>query len=457
MGRGRPRDNHPSDEFLAAILTEMEANGISQTALADRSLICRKGKLVPVNRGTTSRFIRGTIPVPADIRSAYMDTVGMPAEQRARFEHSGSPANIGPKPMLIADYSYPQLPSMLRGKTLLHEGFYYDAAREFGRIFRTAEREGDLLLQADSAGRAALVHLEIGNFEEAISWANRSSRSCSQYVGVPLGEIIHTATPLLAAPSGDALAARILSDTLHNHCQVLVRQMIYCGRPESEPIARLGLERALELDRRLGLAQPAGNDLRCQAVLEISKQSPDPKSAFRLIDECQQNFASGGLFEAHLVKTRAIVQLLGGQTAHGRDWLIQAEEMLRSFPDARGLAMTMFLLSQAILQSSPGMTTKRREALRRILAAAALHPYRIVLDRCQEQARHVNRRELQREMDDLIAGKGYYAAVHRMMAWLAEGSAHQPNDLLFRNIDLMLANGFPRVELPAPDTARIPA
>lgn len=449
MKRGRPSDNHPRDEFLAVMLTQMKAMGISQTALADRSFVWRDGRVVPVNRGTISKFIHGKIPLPPDVRSACMDTVDMPKELRPRFEGGPSSSSHGPRPMLITDYSYPQQPAMIQARTLLHEGFYYRAAREFSRVFHSAETEGNLLLQADSAGRAALVHLEIGNFKEAAAWARRSSANCSEYVGAQLGEIVHTATPFSEAPSGEALAARILSDTLHNYCQVFVRKMLYCGKTQLEQAARLGLRRTLELDRRLGLAQPTGNDIRCLAVLEVAGETPNLKAAIRLIDQCKQNFARGGLFEAHLVKTRAIVQLLAGETAHGRDRLIEAGEMLRLFPDARGLAMTKYLLSAAILQTSSNKATKRREALPQIIAAAALHPYGLVVDRCREQARYANHRDVQGEIDDLIAGNRDYAPVHRMLAWLAEGSRHTSEGLLFRNLELLLAAGFPHVDLPA--------
>jgi tetratricopeptide (TPR) repeat protein len=381
----------------------------------------------------------------------------MPKDQRARFEGEPSSLLRGPKPMLIADYSYPQLSAMLRSKTLLHEGFYYDAARELSRVFQSAESERNLLLQADSAGRAALVHLEIGNFKESATWARRSCASCSESVGVSLGEIVHTASPISTPPSGDALAARILSDTLHNYCQVLVRQMVYYGKMQLEQSAREALRRCLELDHRLGLVQPAGNDIRCLAVVDVAGKSPNLKSAMRLIDECKQNFARGGLFEAHLVKTRAIVRILSGDTARGRDRLVEAEEMLRLFPDGRGLAMTMYLLSDAILRTSSNKSGKRREALRQIIAAAALHPYNLVVDRCREQAQYANRREVQREIDDLVGGKGDYAAVHRMLSWLAEGSSYTSADLLFRNIDLLIARGFPHVELPTGLTSKISA
>jgi len=456
LKRGRPPiDDYPRREFVKTILAELKAQGISQTALSDRSFVRRGEKLVPVNRGTTSRVLSEEIPAPPHIRSAYMDFLGLPPELSMRFERSTAFVALGPKPMLIGDYSYPQQPALLTAKTLIHEGFYFEAAKELKRAFLSAQSSGNILLQADAAGRAALVHLEVSNFKNAAYWAKISAAKCSECAGVSVGEIVRSATSFSPNPSGDALASRILSETLHNYCQGLVRQVVYFERKRLEPAARLWLSRALELDRRLGLAQPAGNDLRCQAVLEVASESPESTSAIRLLDECRQNFFHGGLFEAHLVKTRAIIDLLIGQKRLGLDRLIQAERMLRSFPDGRGLALTMYLLSEEIVRRSLDNPEKRREALRTILSAAALHPYTPVVDRCREQARCTNPRDLQHEIDDLIAGKGSYAVVHRMMTWLAEGSAHSSTDLLFRNIDLMFAAGFPFVELPARTASHI--
>jgi tetratricopeptide (TPR) repeat protein len=328
---------------------------------------------------------------------------------------------------------------------LLHQGFYYAAAREFKRLFSAPENSGDIILQADAAGRAALVYLEIGDFDEALRWAHRSIAKCSQCIGLPVREILRAASRYSADPSQSAsvLACRILSDTLHNRCQILLRQMLYCSHEQLEQPACMALQTSLALDQRLDLSQPAGNDLRCRAVLEIIGRSPDRQSALRLIDECKGNFARGGLFEAHLVKTQGIVFLQSGKPVEGIRRLRKSEEMLSSFPDARGLAFAWYLLSDAILRTSEN----RPEALHYLLSAAALHPYGVAIDRCRRQARYANRRDLQAEIDDLIAGKGQYSAVHRMTDWMAEDSPHTAEDLLFRNIHLMTAGNFPQVEI----------
>jgi hypothetical protein len=233
--------------------------------------------------------------------------------------------------------------------------------------------------------------------------------------------------------------------------------MVYCGKQELEGSARLGLQNSLKLARRLDLAQPSGNDLRCQAVVEVMGESPNPQLALKLIDQCRDNFAPGGLFEAHRVKTAGIIALQTGKLAQARNLFMKAAEMLSPFPDPRGLASARHMLSDAILRASGERlrTSDIRQALHHIIIAAALHPYGVVLERCREQARYANRCDLQAEIDDLIGGRGQYSTVHRMMAWSADGSAYTAQDLFFRNLDLMVAANFPQVEIPNRPVGRL--
>ena len=446
MKRGRPRDEYPVTEFLSFLLAKMRTRGITQTQLAKRS---------GVNRGVVSRTINGVkkgkelCPASRPVRFAFSLALDLSPEEKIRF---CCVPQDGPKPMLIADYRYPRQAVLSQASALLHQGFYYAAAQEFKRVFTLAERSSDSLLQADAAGQAALVDLEMFNFNAAQQWAYKSIAKCSQCIGVPVPEIICTATPYTpdASQSKSILAARILSDTMHNLCQIYVRQMVYCGNHKLEPSARLSLQNSLQLDGRLDLAQPSGNDLRCQAVVEVISKWPNSQLALKLIDQCRDNFAPGGLFEAHRVKTDGIIALHTGKLAQARGLLTKSAEMLSSFLDVRGLASARYMLSDAILRASGERlrTSDIREALRHIISAAALHPYGVVLDRCRQQARDANRRDLQAEIDDLLAGKGQYSVVHRMAAWMADESAYTAQDLFFRNIDLMMSGNFPPVEIP---------
>jgi hypothetical protein len=449
MGAGRRRDNYPVEEFRLAVLANLGTPPrISHNQLADRS---------GVNRGTISKFVNSSPAVPFPVsraaRVAISSTLNFAAEERIYF---CCVAQDGQKPMLIRDYQYPRQAVLSQASALLHQGFYYAAAQEFNRVFSTAEQSGDLLLQADAAGRTALVYLEVDKFNEARRWAYKTIEKCSQCVSMPVSEIIANAPryALDMSPPKSVLAARILSDVLHNLSQVYLRQMFYYGNQSLEQLARIGLQNCLNLNRRLDLAQPSGNDLRCRAVVEAISQPTDVQLALKLIDQCEDNFTNGGLFEAHRVKTGGLIAVQTGHLSNGRDLLTKADQMLSCFPDARGLASARYLLSDATLRTRTS-NNARRQALRYIISAAVLHPYGVVIDRCRQQARHADRRDFQIEIDDLIAGKGLYSAVWRMAGWMAEESQYTAQDLLFRNLDLMLTSNFPQVEIPPHRTAAV--
>lgn len=454
MKRGRPViHEYARHEFVVAALARMRALGISRTALADHSYVRRGDRLRSVNRGTLSRILDERIPAPLDIRITLMTTLQFEPELVARF--SGASCFEDSRPMMIADYRYWQEPAVVPAANLLHQGFYSEAAAELSRVFRAAEQSGDVILQAYTAGHAALVHLEMGEFIDADKWAQRSITKCSKFIGLPVSDIIRTASRLSpeSRPSGEALALRILSETLHNRCQIFARRMLYHDTHDLQDLARRELDTVLALDQRLDFVQPIGNDLRCKAVVEVATDRPNLQSALDLVSECEYHFPAGGLFEAHSRKTRGIITLRTGRPGLARRELIEAEKMLSSFMDARGLAATKYLISTAILRTP----AKARQALPYILAAATLHPYGFVVNRFRQQANLVwfEVRDIQSEIDALIAGKGDYRSVHQMLAWLAQDSPYTAEDLLFRNLALVVAGNFPSVEIPWPASGTI--
>jgi hypothetical protein len=221
--------------------------------------------------------------------------------------------------------------------------------------------------------------------------------------------------------------------------------MLYLRNLESEGLAREALGQSLTFDRRLQLAEPTGNNLRWKAVLEVIGARPDLKSALGLIDESKDMFVPGGLYEAHLINSRGIIYLGTRKRAHGRDLLEEAADRLSWFADARGLALVLYLLSNS--KSRP--SDKIQKSFRRMLAAGALHPHGFLLERCSWEAKRAGAHRLLKEIDNLLDDQNKdYRAVHQMMRQLGYNSPHEPNDLLHRNIGLLLGNDFPYLKLP---------
>lgn len=435
MKRGRkPKNDYPREEFIANVQEDMRRKRITQTSLA---------KQAAVNKGTLSDIFSGDRPASVRDRFAIARFLGWEAERIKKF-CGHLDLDRGPRPHLDDVYDYSQRPELVAARALRPLGFYESAALEAKRAFDVGRDRGDILLGADAAGRMAVVHLEIGNFQQAVRWSEISIQKCCQSVGLSIAEILLAAGPCPTRPTGDFLALRILSDSLHNYCQAFVRQILYFGNSELERRARQCLTCAVELDRRMGLSQPLGNNLRCRAVLEAATNSGNRQLSVRLIDEANDNFPSGGFFQAHSIKTRGIIHLATGRLAHGRDNLLEAEKMLQGFTDLRGLALTMYMTSDAILRTDGD----HRQALRHMLAATVLHPHTFVLDRCRMQARAANRRELQTELDNLVAGKGNYASVHLMLAWVSAKSDLSKDELLLEKLHSMRAGGFPEVAIP---------
>jgi len=446
MKRGRPSDDYPRAEFVETALHRMKALGISQTALADHSQVHRAGRSLQVDRGTVSRIIRGQRPASHDVRLALMRTLEFEPELVARFEGPSRSVGQVSEPKLISDYNFPRRP-LVKAVSLLVRGFYPDAARELKRIFGASADNGDAVLQADAAARMAWLHLEIGDFLNSERWAQRSITTSATFIGASMPEILRCVSrfPSEGSSSKPLTASRILSDALHLRSQILASKMLYVKDEGLNGAVQAGLERSLALDRRLDLPELIGNDLRWKAIMEVTGNQPNLISATKLIDESKDKFVRGGLYEAHWINARGVIQLQAGSLAQAKRLLTDAGEKLSSFTDAPGLALTNYLLSDVVLRTSGN----RREALRHIIAAAALHPYGFLIERCSQQACYSNRRDVQSEIDYLLAGRHDYQIVHQMMARLAHDSPHSPVDLLQRNIDLMLANGFPRVTVPS--------
>jgi len=446
MKTGRRRsEDYDRAAFAKAILEQSRAVGISRTALAKHSLVHgRDNKLAPINKGTISGILFDDRHATPEEREAIMRTLKFSPDLAAKFV--GEDPHTRHAAELITDYNYPR-PPLVEAVQLLVRGFYSDAYRELRRKFGDAVKGDDLILQADAAARMAWLFLEIGDFVKAEPWAQRSIVTSAKVIGLPVAGIIQSAAPVNARSSSSktAIASRILSDAMHLRSQIFVSKMLYLEEWEPERAARSSLEQSLALDRRLDLPEPVGNDLGWKAVMEITAKQPELKSALRLLDECAGKFARGGLYEAHLLKTNGIIYLRSRRPVHGRNLLIDAKERLSSFADSRGLALNLYLLGDFFSLHS----NDRKQPLRHFLAAGALHPYGFLLDRCRTEARSARRAELQREIDDLLSGKGNYAPVHQMMKALAQHSPHTPEDLLYRNINLMAAREFPAVAIPA--------
>lgn len=424
MKRGRPSEPYLSEEFVAVILHRMAASSITQTAL---------GKNSGVNRGTLSGILNGERKASVTNRIALMRALGFEEAIAVQFGITLSKTHSArTEAELISDYNFPRA-ELLKGVTLLAQGFYRDAARTLKSVFFEACVHGDLILQADAAARLTWLCLEIGNFKSARRWLTQSLTTCRLLAHHSVNEMVDAAGPLKELSPQSASFYRVLSDALHLRSQILATQILYLKSEQLQIAAQDALAVNLALDQGLGLHQPIGNALRWRAIVTASSLIPKWSEAIRLIDQGREHLPQNGLYGAHLESARGIVLLQSGKPARARRHLVEAGAQLSGFNDARGFALNLYHQSETVLMTS----NHRRNALRLILAAAALHPHFPVIERARQQAAYANARDLNTEVDRLLAGYEENGAVHKMLSRLVRNSSHSSDDLLRRNLKVL--------------------
>jgi tetratricopeptide (TPR) repeat protein len=323
-------------------------------------------------------------------------------------------------------------PPLERGQRFLIRGLYREARREFEAVFKSAAAVRDYALQADAAARMGWLYFELDQAGESLRWLESSVEVIETYLGERLIEIIASLQP----GSHSALCAEnhsishVLSRTLHIRSKVLAGRVIYHNEWERRAKADMYFSHSLTLDRYLKVPAQIGHDLRWQAALITSGPAPRRQEAENLLSESREKFARGSIGEAYLNRDRGIVCWQTDRLAVGRRFLLEALDGLSSFGDSRALGPACYVLSRSILQGGGDA----REARRYALAGATLTPYGLVLSSCKEQFQHVTQQGIQRDIDDLRAGKKPFEMVHPVMMRLSDGSARDATEVIERNL-----------------------
>jgi transcriptional regulator with XRE-family HTH domain len=429
MKRGRPSDDYLREDFRTLVCQRRDFLKLSLVALAE---------LARVNRGTLSQILRGQRPCGRTDRAALIHALGL----GSRIEEQFLPGRdvYAPKPELILlDPPTSPHPPLERGQRHLICAVYSAAIQEFISIFRSAADSGDYVLQADAAARLAWAYYEMGAFDDSLKWVAMSIKLIETHIGAGVSEIIESVRPgshsAVCAPSEEV--SHVLSRALQIRCKLLVERIVYHQEHELRINAEKAFARTLALDQFLQIPAQLGHDLRWQAVLLASGMEPLTKDAERLLSASREKFPRGSLGDAYLARDRGVVCWLSDRQARARDSLLEAIDSLSLFADARALGPTFCVLSKVISQGGGD----RRVARRYALAGAVLHPYGFVLGNAREHLQNVSQLGLQRDIEDLLAGKMPFDVLTPVIARLTNGSPRIANDRIEQNLARVLGTG----------------
>jgi transcriptional regulator with XRE-family HTH domain len=429
MKRGRPSDDYSREEFRTLVCHRREFLKLSLVALAE---------LARVNRGTLSQVLRGERPCGRTDRGALIHALGLGSQAHEQFLPSRDVYAPRPELILLDPPTSPH-PPLERGQRQLICAVYPSAVQEFINVFRTAADSRDYVLQADAAARLAWAHYEMGIFQDSLKWVATSIKLIETHVGADLNEIIESVQSgshsAVCAPSEEA--SHVLSRVLQIRCKLLVERIVYFQEQELRIKAERAFASTLALDQFLQIPAQLGHDLRWQAVLLISGMDPLKKDAERLLSASREKFSRGSLGEAYLARDRGIVCWLSDRLARARESLLEAIDSLSSFADARALGPTFCILSKVILQGGGD----RRVARRYALAGGVLHPYGFVLTNAREHLQNVSQLGLQRDIEDILAGKMPFDLLTPVIARLTDASPRTANERIEQNLCRVLGAG----------------
>jgi hypothetical protein len=395
-------------------------------------------ELARVNRGTLSQVIRGERPCGRTDRAALIHALGFGTDVEEQFVAGFHRRAREPKLILLDPPTSPH-PPLERGQRLLICAVYPDALKEFVNVYRAAAANQDPVLQADAAARLAWVYFEMGLVQDSLKWVDASIRLIESHVGAGLAEIIESVRPGTSSAlcSFEDDAFHVLSRVLHLRCKLFVDRIVYRQELELRAAADRAFAQSLALDEHLQVSAQLGHDLRWQAVLLSSGLEPNKKVAESLLAASRERFLRGSLGEAYLARDRGVVSWLTERYAHARNSLLEAVDGLSSFADARALGPAFCALSKVILQGDGD----RRLARRYALAGGVLHPYGFSVSSVREQFQDVSQAGLQRDIEDLLAGKKPFDVLNPVMKRLTDGSLRNVNERVQQNLSRVLGPG----------------
>jgi hypothetical protein len=418
---GMSRDDYPVDDFRRQLPAWIEQSGLGLRAIE---------KLSGVMRRTIRQVVRGERPCSRPARIVLMALCGVPEAVQAQYLPKSRIPSLEPDPFLLDLSPSYHLPLQF-GLNLHIHGMYAQAQQEFLRVVQAAG--SDLVLMADAAGRLAWLFSEKDDFKHALHWVNTSIDWIETHVASPLDEIICSLHPGAHLPliSRSDTASQILDRALHLKSKILLNGILYARsqqyRIERSTDLEAATDRAFAQSRvfteYLQNPKNLGDVLRWEAVREAVKFVPDLDAAKKLLEGSRETCVPGGLGDAYVTRNSGIAYWQADQPKRAREMLRNAVAQLSSFANPRALALTLHSLSNFILERE---VVDQDRARRYVLAAAALHPYGIILSDCRQQVEFGGRRNAQRDIEDLLAEKEPFHSVGPVMKRLAQGRPNNP-------------------------------
>jgi hypothetical protein len=158
-------------------------------------------------------------------------------------------------------------------------------------------------------------------------------------------------------------------------------------------------------------------------------------AAERRIAEAFDHFERGSSGESLAARDRGFVCWQTGQAGQARIALGKAIDLLAVYADARALGPAFYVLSKVA-----GEADRMQEARRHALVAAAFHPYGYVVENTRAHLQISDRREVDRDIADLLTGKAPFQIVHQVMERLTNGTTSTAGELIRRNLARVAKN-----------------
>ena len=159
-------------------------------------------------------------------------------------------------------------------------------------------------------------------------------------------------------------------------------------------------------------------------------------AAEKRIEDGFDHFERGSSGESLVARDRGFVYWQTSQPAQARNALGKAIDLLTVYADARALGPAFYVLSKIA-----GEGDRLDEARRLALIGVAFHPYGYVLENGEAHVRISDRREVERDISELLAGKPPFRIVHEVTARLTDGTETSSVELVERNLSRL---GFAR-------------
>jgi ribose 1,5-bisphosphokinase PhnN len=311
-----------------------------------------------------------------------------------------------------------------------------EARLQLTEAFTDALARRDLVRAADAAEVMAWLEHEAMDRENtrALIWAATSIELIEKHVGIRLDQILTSiqSASRSAEISVGADVTSSLTKVLQIRSKLLAERVVYYAESRRAGEAETAFAQSLTLDGFVGTAGGFGHDFRWHARLLAGERTGRP-AAERRISEGFDHFERGSSGESLVARDLGFVYWQTGQPAQARNAIWKAIDLLVPYADARALGPAFYVLSKVA-----GEADRLREARRLALAAAAFHPYGYVLENGKGHIQVADRRNLDHDIDDLLAGKPPFHIVHQVIGRLTDGTASSSTALVQRNLSRVI-------------------